>query len=76
MRTRRLRFLSSAVLVLGLIGLAAPRDAAAATLVCGPVCVHTCIEGPTACEPCSFTGSCSFDPNCFPSGDGIQADCV
>jgi len=78
MTTRRLRLLSSAVLVLGAIGMVSPRNAKAATrspLICGPVCVHQCSEAQTACEPCFWDGTCFEDPACFPFSDGIEAGC-
>lgn len=77
MSKSRLSLLASVVTALGTIGLGAPKEATAEpTLICGPVCVSTCIQGYTACEPCVYTGECFLDEACFPLGGGYQANCA
>jgi hypothetical protein len=79
MIARRLTVLSSAVLALGTISLVAPRAATAASrspLICGPVCVQTCLDGQFACDPCVWDGTCYSDPQCaYPFGSYVAVGC-
>jgi hypothetical protein len=77
MSIRRLQVVASLIVVLGSVGLATPRSLAAAPRICGPVCVQICLDGPTECEPCVYTGICFQDENCTPTNPNYyQADCA
>jgi hypothetical protein len=84
MNTRRMLFLSSVVLALGVVGLAAPNSAYASSsaaggaVLCGPMCYEQCPGYAIMEEDCQTMGSnCHSSGSCYASycGWGWQSDC-
>lgn len=84
MKSRRLLFLSSLALVLGLVGLVSPASASGATrssLLCGPMCYPWCpvyaqleSDCQTMGSGCHTSDNCGVGP-CGADGSWIESDC-